>query len=108
VADRFRTRRRHRRLTLRIAVEYTTRSGVRRAEATTLGAGGLFIASDDPLPKGAPLIVAFVLPGGSHRHEIPGRVVWSQRDDGHSRPGMGIAFKDPAASSVLASELEQS
>jgi len=106
MADRFRTRRRYRRLTLRIAVEYATPSGTQRAEATTLGAGGLFISTDDPLPRGTPLIVTFSLPGQSQRHQIPGKVVWSQRYDGGGGPGMGIAFKDPAACGVLAQELE--
>ena len=105
MADRFRTRRRHRRLTLRVAVTYATPAGTHAAEATTLGAGGLFIATAAPLPKGTPLVVTFTLPGSARRHRIPGRVVWSQRD-GRGGAGMGIAFRDPASCSALAAELE--
>lgn len=108
MSDRFRARRRYRRMTVRIVVEYAAQGQTGRAEATTLGAGGLFIATDDPLAIGTALSVCFVLPGRSRGHRIMSRVVWSQargQDTGRS-PGMGIAFKDPAAAGALAAELE--
>jgi uncharacterized protein (TIGR02266 family) len=106
--ERLRKRRRHRRMTVRIEVEYATPQGTGRAHATTLGAGGLFIATDSPLPAGTLLAVSFALPGGAQRHRIAGRVVWCQPPGGEPgrTPGMGIAFKDPAAANALALELE--
>lgn len=103
-----RSNRRYRRLTLRIDVEYESERGIRRDIATTLGAGGLFIACDDPLDEGSGLKARFRLPGGETLHEIAGRVVWTHREeDGASQtPGMGVAFADPANGAVLASELE--
>jgi len=95
-------------MTVRIDVEYATPQGTGRAEATTLGAGGLFVATDRPLPAGTLLAVSFALPAGAQRHQIAGRVVWCQTPGGEPgrTPGMGIAFKDPAAAGALAVELE--
>jgi len=45
-------RRRFRRRTVRVLVEYLSDAGLCRETATTLGAGGLFIESQQPLPKG--------------------------------------------------------
>lgn len=108
MSDRMRRRRRHRRMTVGIEVEYAAPLGSGRARATTLGAGGLFIATDHPLPTGSRLVVAFALPGGAQRHRIASRVVWRQLpgDDPGRTAGMGIAFRDPAAAGALAVELE--
>ena len=103
-------RRRYRRMTLRVEVEYETREDdqPRRDVATTLGAGGLFIATEDPLDEGTVLVARFRLPNGSTLHEIAGRVVWNHRksEDSAQRSGMGISFADPASGAVLAAELE--
>jgi uncharacterized protein (TIGR02266 family) len=108
MANRYRSRRRHRRLTVRIDVEYATSEIHGRAQATTLGAGGLFIATETPLPPGTVIAVSFSLPGSAQRHRIVGHVVWRQSPGGRAgpAPGMGIAFKDPAAAGALAAELE--
>lgn len=108
MSNRLRGRRRYRRMTVRIVVDYATTDGTRSAEATTLGAGGLFIATDVPAAPGSVVAVSFTLPGGSRRHRIAGHVVWSQSPDGDGQrtAGMGIAFKNPAASAALALELE--
>lgn len=103
--------RRYRRRTVRIEVEYPSRDGGSvREYATTLGAGGLFIRSDRPLPRRTRLKLAFSLPGRSQLHEIEGRVVWTERpvQPGESlrHPGMGIQFTDRAAEGKLARELE--
>ena len=103
------TVRRYRRRTVRVSVEHVSEiRGPRREVATTLGAGGLFIQTDDPLPKGARLLMRFQLPGGDRLHEIEGRVVWRRRpnDPGSYSPGMGIEFTDAAAAASLARELE--
>jgi uncharacterized protein (TIGR02266 family) len=87
-------------------------AGVARCEyATTLGAGGLFIETDAPLPVGTALRLRFRLPGGSTLHAIDGRVTWQHRPDearaGDTRAGgMGVAFTDAAAAAKLARELE--
>ena len=86
------TIRRYRRRTVRVAVEYAGTFGRARAIATTLGAGGMFIASKDPLPAGTRFTVRFSLPGTHSVHEIPAHVVWSNTsaDANGSGVGMGI------------------
>lgn len=102
-------RRRFRRRTLRLLVDYPGGDGIRCDYATTLGAGGLFVESDDPLPSGSVFKVRFRLPGAPRLHEIEARVVWSQpaadRASGQA-PGMGIAFLDAEAAAELAGALD--
>ena len=102
--------RRHRRRTVRVEVDLFTSVGPRRAVATTLGAGGLFVATDAPLPPGARLQVAFRLPEDGVCRRIDARVVWAlaPADAGEGRsPGMGLAFTDPAQVASLAHALER-
>ena len=81
--------RKHRRRTVRILVDYSSPAGVQCEYATTLGAGGLFIESEEPLPRGTPLKVRFRLPGGEGVHEIDGNVgVWR----GHRRTRDCLVF----------------
>ena len=81
-----------------------------REYATTLGAGGLFIESEHPLPRGTRLKLAFSLPGRETRHEIEGRIVWAEgpAETGPApcSPGMGIQFTDRASVTALARDLE--
>ena len=99
--------RRFRRRTVRIDVEYISEAGAHTETATTLGAGGLFIETEEPLPQGAPLKLAFTLPGSETRHELSGVVAWAHEPAVAARGscGMGIAFKDRTASAELAREL---
>ncbi len=100
--------RRHRRRTVRIQIDYLSEEGACRASATTLGAGGLFIATEKALPRGCALRICFRLSGSELRHEISGRVVWSTpRGASPHTPGMGIAFTDRQAQMILARELER-
>jgi type IV pilus assembly protein PilZ len=103
-----RPRRRYRRRTLRVMVEYVSDAGLAADPATTLGAGGIFIETESPLPEGGMLKMRFALPGGGTVHELAGRVVWRRRpsDPGRHSPGMGIEFTDRGAASQLARELE--
>jgi uncharacterized protein (TIGR02266 family) len=103
-----RPKRRYRRRTVRVLVEYVSDAGLCVDPATTLGAGGLFIETDSPLFEHSVLKMRFQLPGGETSHEIEGRVVWRRhpRDPGSYSPGMGIEFTDRAAAAVLARELE--
>jgi uncharacterized protein (TIGR02266 family) len=100
--------RRYRRRTVRVCVEYVGADGPQRAVATTLGAGGMFIATDEPLPEHTLLALRFRLEDGGALHEIEGRVVWTnQPEDAHAHTrGMGIEFGNPAARALLARELE--
>lgn len=103
-----RPRRRYRRRTVRVMVEHVSDAGLAADPATTLGAGGMFIETESPLPQGARLKLRFTLPSGTARHEIEGRVVWRRRpsDPGQHSPGMGIEFTDRRRAGDLARELE--
>lgn len=102
--------RRFRRRTVRTLVDYASDLGVGCDYATTLGAGGLFIETESPLPAGTRLKLRFRLAGSDVLHELTGRVVWSREPDVtravHS-PGMGIQFTDEVGASALARELEK-
>jgi uncharacterized protein (TIGR02266 family) len=101
-------KRRYRRRTVRVLVDYQSDAGLASDPATTLGAGGLFIETENPLTPGSRLKMRFHLPGSSETHEIEGRVCWSKhpQDIGHHSPGMGIEFTDRNAMIPLAHELE--
>ena len=105
-----RAQRRYRRRTVRVAVDYHSYMGSTRATATTLGAGGMFIATSEALPRGTRIDVCFSLPDSpDHVYEIPAAVVWSNTlDEGEELAlGMGIAFEDPSACATLAAALAQ-
>ncbi|MDH5566906.1 MAG: hypothetical protein OEY15_09595, partial [Myxococcales bacterium] len=51
--------RRYRRRTVRVRVEYEAAQGRRGATATTLGAGGMFVATQEPLPVRALTVLRF-------------------------------------------------
>jgi len=102
------TRRRFRRLTVRLLVDFVASGRVRCEYATTLGAGGLFVETEDPVAPGTPVKVRFRLPGAERLHEIEGRVVWWQpaTPDATRACGMGVTFTDAVAISALARDLE--
>jgi uncharacterized protein (TIGR02266 family) len=103
------SRRRFRRLTVRLLVDFVAGGGMRCEYATTLGAGGLFIECEDLLPAGTRLKLRFRLPGGDELHEIEGRVCWLQAPsaDATRAPGMGVEFTDAVGISALARALER-
>ena len=99
--------RRFRRSTVRIRVDYQTPTGSRSDTATTLGIGGLFISTRDPLPVGTIVCLRFRLAGGPH-HEIDGHVVWCHDSDEPSvrrTCGMGVEFARDGSTARLAREL---
>ena len=101
--------RRFRRQTVRVLVDYVSDRGVTCDYATTLGAGGLFLESEDLLDCGASIKMRFRLPRGEVLHEVEGRIVWARagaRGDTMHAPGMGVQFTDRAASAKLARDLE--
>lgn len=104
-------KRRFRRRLVRVLVDFVADGAPRCEYATTLGAGGLFIETGEPLRLGSPLRVRFRIPGGATLHAIEGRVTWQHGAGGGSagdeRPaGMGVEFTDAAAAARLARELE--
>ena len=66
-----------------IAWQYSAGRSVSRV--STLGLGGLFIATSDPAPVGSLLKVVFDVPGG----EVRARVIVKNIKPGH---GMAVAF----------------
>ena len=102
--------RRHRRQTLRVLVDYRCESGVCCDYATTLGAGGMFLETEQFLTPGSPIKVRFRLREGEALHEIEGRVAWrraaAKPGEAVHAAGVGIQFEDPLATSRLARELE--
>lgn len=101
-------KRRYRRMTVRLAAVYEVGGVEREAVATTLGAGGMYVATPDPPPEGSVLTVRFQVPGGTRSYRLAARVVWTHvpADGGSQAPGMGISFASPAECAVLATELE--
>jgi Tfp pilus assembly protein PilZ len=103
-------RRRYRRRTVRILVDFVGESGPRCEYATTLGAGGLFVETEEPLEPGRPIKVRFRLSRQGALHAIEGRVAWAHHPAPGSSllqaPGMAVEFLDRAACAALARELE--
>jgi len=101
--------RRHRRLTVRILVDYQIGDQLRCDYATTLGAGGLFIECDVPPPKNTILKLRFRVADSTDLHELEGRVTWRRtgETDGLAvAPGMGVQFTAGSATARLARELD--
>jgi len=106
----FRRRRRFQRRAVRVLVEYVSAAGPCRDFATTLGGGGMFIETDEPLAPGARIKVRFRLGSESAGlHEIEGFVAWSRRavPGASGSAGMGIEFKDRSAVATLARALDE-
>src|SRR4029453_8796073 len=103
------SRRRFRRRTVRLLVDFVAGARVRCEYATTLGAGRLFVEGGAALPGRRAIRVRFGLPGAEPLHEIEGRVAWCQpaTADATRAPGMGVEFTDAVAISALARELEK-
>jgi uncharacterized protein (TIGR02266 family) len=77
------------------------------ATATTLGAGGLFVATPTPLPRHTPLVVRFCLPGEDRVLRFDSHVAWHKEPGSDGTPGMGLAFDDPDSRAALAALLER-
>ena len=102
--------RRFRRIAVRILVDYVSDKGLCCDYAITLGAGGLFVETDDPPEIGRSLKMRFHLPNGEELHEIEGLVVWQSKLTSKNAqihaPGFGFRFSDGPATAKLARELE--
>ena len=102
------SRRRFRRRTVRILVDFVADGVVQCEYATTLGAGGLFVECDKAPDPGTSLTVRFRLLPDGVLHEIDARVAWRKKPEAGApgAPGMGIEFLDAVATAQLARELE--
>lgn len=103
--------RKHRRMTVRILVDYQAMGGIHCDYATTLGAGGMFLQTELTLQRGDLVKVRFRVPGSEQLHELQARVTWHHagRSEAGSEirtPGVGLQFVDPNATAELARELE--
>jgi len=102
--------RRYRRQTVRVLVDYRTETGVCCDYATTLGAGGMFLETDEPLVPGSIIKARLRLPNGEDIHEVEGRVIWQRPAAVAGQPiqpgGAGVKFTDQRAIAKLARELE--
>ena len=102
-----RLRRRYPRLTLRVEVVLETADARVAATATTLGAGGLFVATPAQLELRTPLVVRFHLPGDDDTELcLRAHVAWS-RPSAPGTSGIGLAFDDADARADLAARLER-
>ncbi|MEM7408626.1 MAG: PilZ domain-containing protein [Myxococcota bacterium] len=103
-----RVRRRYPRLTVRVDVRLEMPGEVIEAVATTLGAGGLFVATDRRLPRGTLMGVRFRMPGDDRLLELDARVAWgSSPSTQDASAGIGIEFVDKVARTELATLLEE-
>lgn len=67
-----------------------------------VSSGGLFVASEQPLPPGATLVVRFTLPGWEvHPIEAQAIVRWVRPADGAVEPGMGLEFTGLSATARM-------
>lgn len=103
--------RKHRRMTVRILVDYQAQGGIHCDYATTLGAGGMFLQTDLAMTRGEIVKVRFRIPGGETLHELEARVTWyhaarEDQDGSVHTPGVGLQFTDPTLTAPLARELE--
>jgi len=96
-------------MTVRVKVDIRSGSRAFSETATTLGAGGLFVEMDDPLPKNALMDLRFQLPGSERTFEFRGRVVWvTPRGTAklEASRGMGVEFTDRFEISAFEREIE--
>ena len=105
--------RKHRRMTVRLLVDYQARGGIYCDYATTLGAGGMFLETALDMNRGECVKVRFKIPGGELLHEFEARVTWHHAAKPESggdlnTPGVGLQFSDPSLTAQLARELEDS
>ncbi len=93
--------REHPRYPVSLRVDYSTRDAFLANHVSNLSRGGLFIASERPLPVNAELDLVLILPGAEARIQARGRVIWNydiRKGTSHVTPGMGIKFLDMPSS----------
>jgi uncharacterized protein (TIGR02266 family) len=79
----------------KIRIVFKKASDFFRAYISNLGAGGLFIKTNQTLPIGTILQLDFNLPGSDYVIQTKGEVVWArtkEESDERKPPGLGIQF----------------
>ncbi len=94
VAPDTRLVRRHRRVGLRTEVHLESASNLYAGLTNNISEGGLFVASDQLLPRGSVLDLEFSLPDGGPPVRTTGVVRWLREDldSIEEPPGMGVQF----------------
>lgn len=85
----------HNRLPVKIKVDFTSDDAVQGAFSLNLSAGGIYLATQKPLPPGDTVVLQLYLPSLDGPVEVLGEVVWSNaHPDGRNDfpEGMGIMF----------------
>jgi uncharacterized protein (TIGR02266 family) len=98
--------RRYHRYPLIVAVHLSSAHNFFAAQARNISAGGLFVATDAPLPVGERVEVQFTLPGLEQVYAARCTVRWLRRASGlgGSPPGMGLSFEELAPEVAAAVE----
>jgi uncharacterized protein (TIGR02266 family) len=71
------------------------------ARAANIGMGGLFVATERPVPVGAHVGLDLTLPDQSHAISLDGEVRWIFEKDGQPA-GMGLRFVNPPVNATVA------
>ena len=88
--------RKHPRVSLEMDVEFHDGNDLVPGKSRDIGAGGIYIASSNPLPDGSDTQIRFVLDPEKDAMKVGGRVAWT--NDGQERKldthpvGMGVEF----------------
>lgn len=93
-------------MTVRIQIAWAADGTTHTGTATTLGAGGLFVETDQPVRIDTSLKLRFRIVEGLPAHEIEARVTWKTDPQTSGRPGFGVQFTDPPRAARIARELE--
>lgn len=80
---------------IKIRVDFTSDDSVQSVFSLNISAGGIFLASQKPLPPGSRVVLHLNLPSLEGAVEVLGEVVWNNlhHEDNNGLPeGMGIRF----------------
>ncbi|MFQ5960438.1 MAG: PilZ domain-containing protein, partial [Candidatus Methylomirabilales bacterium] len=104
-------RRSHVRVPVQFDVECTHADTASHGTCLNLSQGGMFIATEHPVPPGTQVMLHFKLPSPAEPLSVPGRVAWMFR--GETQPGtiagMGVQFLDltPLEAAVIGSLVDR-
>lgn len=83
------------RIDVELLVDYNSGGNYLFDFCKDLGAGGIFIASEQPKEAGEDIELTFTIPDSKETLKLNGKVMWSQKPSAsQSNPGMGVQFTD--------------
>ncbi len=86
-------RRDHMRLRTHIRIDFGSRGELRTGSVKNISQGGLFVATERPLPRHSEVMLVLERPWSGEPLEVRGVVSWSSEDGGPvTHAGMGIEF----------------